>query len=74
MEFSLNVLPQTAIQDVRDKIAAVKVGFREEVKEPLVERFRLEDTPVFSLAFISDDMTELSDHIEHNVLRHFAKY
>lgn len=70
VEFSLNVLPQTAIQDVRDKIAAVKVGFREEVKEPLVERFRLEDTPVFSLAFISDDMTELSDHIEHNVLRH----
>ena len=34
-EFDLTTDPAVAAQDVRDKVAALKVGFRDEVEEPL---------------------------------------
>lgn len=71
VEFDLGIPIDAAVQDVRDKIAAVKVGFRKEVKEPLIERFRLDEMPVLSLAFVASaqDSTALATHITENVVQ-----
>ena len=53
-EFDLSVDPALAAQDVRDKVAVVKVGFRKEVKEPRITRFNPDDLPIMSLALRSD--------------------
>src|SRR3970282_1612016 len=39
IEFYLSVGPDAAVQDVRDKIAVVKESFRDEVKEPIIQRW-----------------------------------
>ncbi|MGL5987781.1 MAG: efflux RND transporter permease subunit, partial [Burkholderiales bacterium] len=33
-EFQLDINPDVAVQDVREKVAAVRSGFRSEIKEP----------------------------------------
>ncbi len=67
-EFELNVDPATAAQDVREKVAVVKVGFKKEVKEPRITRFNPDDLPILSLALKSDsrslrDLTTLADQV-----------
>jgi HAE1 family hydrophobic/amphiphilic exporter-1 len=67
-EFDLSVAPAIAAQDVREKVAVVKVGFRKEVKEPRVTRFNPDDLPILSLAVRSDsrplrELTTLTDQV-----------
>jgi len=67
-EFDLSVDPAVAAQDVREKVAVVKVGFRKEVKEPRVTRFNPDDLPVVSLALRSEsrslrEITTLADQV-----------
>ena len=71
VEFVLGVPINVAVQDVRDKIAAVKTRFSKDIGEPLVERFRPDEAPVFSLAFVADGVPvrELSTHITQQVVR-----
>ena len=71
VEFVLGVPINVAVQDVRDKVAVVKARMREDVGEPLVERFRPDEAPVFSLAFMARDMQprELSNLVNHEVVR-----
>ncbi len=71
VEFVLGVPIAVAVQDVRDKVAAVKTRFRDEVSEPLVERYRPDEAPVFSIAFMARDMSprELSTLVTQQVLR-----
>ncbi|HEX6591659.1 MAG TPA: efflux RND transporter permease subunit, partial [Moraxellaceae bacterium] len=71
VEFVLGVPIATAVQDVRDKVAAVKTRFRDEVTDPLVERYRPDEAPIFSIAFMAKDMSsrELSTIVTQQVLR-----
>src|SRR6218665_2567236 len=46
VEFYLDVPIPTAVQDVRDKVALVKVEFRDEVDEPIIERYDPASMPV----------------------------
>jgi len=67
-EFDLSVDPALAAQDVREKVAVVKVAFRKEVKEPRITRFNPDDLPIMSLALRSDsrplrDVTTLADQV-----------
>ncbi len=67
-EFDLSVDPAIAVQDVREKVAVVKVAFRKEVKEPRVTRFNPDDLPIVSLALRSDtrplrEITTLADQV-----------
>ena len=55
VEFDLTIDPAKAAQDVREKIAIVKVGFRKEVKEPRISRFDPADRPVISLSVAAVD-------------------
>ena len=68
IEFDLTVDPGKAAQDVREKVALVKVGFRKEVKEPRISRFDPTDRPVISLSVSSEsrgprDLTTLADQL-----------
>ena len=68
IEFDLTVDPGKAAQDVREKVALVKVGFRKEVKEPRISRFDPADRPVISLSVSSEsrgprDLTPLADQL-----------
>jgi HAE1 family hydrophobic/amphiphilic exporter-1 len=68
VEFDLSVDPALATQDVREKVAVVKVAFRKEVKEPRITRFNPDDLPIMSLAVRSDtrplrEVTTLADQV-----------
>ncbi len=71
IEFNLDVSATTAAQDVRDKIALVKPQLREEIKDPLIERYDPGSVPVVSVAFSSDtlSMRELSTYLEQQVIK-----
>ena len=66
VEFNLSVDPKVAAQDVREKIAALRPSFRDEIKEPRVTRYNPDDQPILSVAVISDgqplrELTTLAD-------------
>ncbi|HMM54506.1 MAG TPA: efflux RND transporter permease subunit [Candidatus Desulfobacillus sp.] len=68
VEFELSVDADQAAQDVRDKVAAVKVQFRKEVKEPKIQRFDPADRPILSLSVTGEgrslrELTTLADHV-----------
>jgi HAE1 family hydrophobic/amphiphilic exporter-1 len=54
IEFQLYVDGRKAAEDVREKIAAVRPTFRDEVKEPRVLRFDPASRPIWSLAVLPD--------------------
>ncbi|WP_421998000.1 efflux RND transporter permease subunit [Reyranella sp.] len=67
-EFELSVPSAIAVQDVREKVQQVRVGFKPEVKEPLIQRFNPDDQPVVSIAVKSDirsvrALTTLADQV-----------
>jgi HAE1 family hydrophobic/amphiphilic exporter-1 len=71
VEFALGVPISVAVQDVRDKVAAMKIRFRPEIKEPLVERYRPESSPVMSIAFQANQLSprDLTTFVEQNIVR-----
>ncbi|MET3135862.1 HAE1 family hydrophobic/amphiphilic exporter-1 [Undibacterium sp. GrIS 1.2] len=64
MEFDLTVDPAQAAQDVREKVALIKSGFRKEVKEPRVTRYDPSDKPIFSVSVTNDDTIKKRDFRE----------
>jgi len=73
IEFFLDVPVSVAVQDVRDKIALIKNEFRDEVDDPIIERYNPGAVPVVSLAFTSITLTprEVSTWIEQKVKKRF---
>ena len=70
VEFTLNANMGRAMQDVRDRVAAVQSGFPRDAKAPLVTRFDNENAqPVVNMALISATRgaRELSILGEHTV-------
>jgi HAE1 family hydrophobic/amphiphilic exporter-1 len=68
IEFDLSVDPKLAAQDVREKIALIRAGFRDEIKEPRVSRFNPDDFPIVSVAVQSSgrslrELTTLTDQV-----------
>jgi len=68
VEFDLSVDPKLAAQDVREKIALIRSGFRDEIKEPRVSRFNPDDFPIVSVAVQSTgrslrELTTLADQV-----------
>lgn len=54
IEFQLHVDGRKAAEDVREKVAAIRPIFRDEVKDPRVLRFDPASRPVWSLAVLPD--------------------
>jgi len=71
IEFDLITDPAVAAQDVREKVALVKVGFKKEVKEPVISRINPDDQPVISLAVTSStrDTREITTLAEQVIKR-----
>lgn len=69
IEFQLNVPIEVAVQDVRDKIAMVKTKFRDEIDEPVIQRWNPGAVPVVSVSFTSDSRSprELTTYIDQHV-------
>jgi HAE1 family hydrophobic/amphiphilic exporter-1 len=68
IEFDLVTDAARAAQDVREKVALVKVGFKKEVKEPIISRVNPDEAPVISLAIRSAtrdarELTTLADQV-----------
>ncbi len=70
VEFGLNADMSRAMQEVRDRVAAVQAGFPKEVRAPMIARFNSDNNqPVVNLALLSKTRSarELSVLGEHNV-------
>jgi HAE1 family hydrophobic/amphiphilic exporter-1 len=68
VRFDLSIDPVSAAQDVREKIALVRPGFKKEVKESLVTRVNPDDDPILSIAVRSPqrsarELTSLTDQV-----------
>jgi len=68
IEFDLSIDPKLAAQDVREKIALIRSGFRDEIREPRVSRFNPDDFPIVSVAVQSTgrslrELTTLADQV-----------
>ncbi|MES2919514.1 MAG: efflux RND transporter permease subunit [Pseudomonadota bacterium] len=73
VEFYLDVPVATAVQDVRDKVARAKAEFRDEIDEPIIERYNPASTPVLSYAFISDTLSprDISTYVDQRIRKRF---
>ncbi len=57
VEFNLDVSSSVAAQDIRDKIAPVTAQFRDEIDDPIVERYDPTASAIMSIVFESKDMS-----------------
>jgi hydrophobic/amphiphilic exporter-1 (mainly G- bacteria), HAE1 family len=67
-EFDLKTASIQALQDVREKVSAIRATFNTDVKDPQITRFNPDDRPILSIAVKSDlrtlrDLTTLTDQI-----------
>ncbi len=69
-EFNLDVPSDNAAQDVRDKVAVVKAQFRDEIEDPVIERYDPSSNAILSVVFESNSMRlkDLSTYIKQDVL------
>ena len=69
-EFNLDVPSSVAAQDIRDKIAPVSAQFRDEIDDPIVERYDPTASPVMSIVFESKnmDLRDLSSYLQQRIV------
>jgi hydrophobic/amphiphilic exporter-1 (mainly G- bacteria), HAE1 family len=69
-EFNLDVPSTTAAQDVRDKISSVTAEFRDEIEEPIVERYDPTANAIMSIVFESNQMSvkQLSSYLDQRIV------
>ncbi len=72
-EFELSVDPEAAVQDVREKVAGIKTGFRKEINEPVISRFNPDDRPIVSVAVTSPtlSMRELTTRADQTIRKQY---
>ncbi len=67
-EFNLDVPSAVAAQDVRDKISSVSAGFRDEIQDPVVERYDPTANAVMSQKVFCDprqmSLRDLSSYLD----------
>ena len=70
VEFNLDVPSSVAAQDIRDKIAPVSAQFRDEIEDPIVERYDPTASAVMSIVFESKNMTlrDLSSYLDQRII------
>lgn len=69
-EFDLEISSAVAAQDVRDKIASVTAQFRDEIDDPIVERYDPTANAIMSIVFESTQMSlrNLSSYLEQYIV------
>ncbi|KUO78260.1 MAG: acriflavin resistance protein [Desulfosporosinus sp. BRH_c37] len=67
-EFTLDTVPATAAQDVRDKIGSIRSKLPEDAQEPVISRYDPAAEPVMSLALTgSMPLTEITTLVNDNI-------
>ncbi|MDR2772704.1 MAG: efflux RND transporter permease subunit [Elusimicrobiota bacterium] len=73
-EFELSVDPETALQDVRDKIAAARRRFPDDIEEPVVQKFDPESRPIMVISLKSQmSAKELYDFADENYVKELLR-
>lgn len=69
-EFNLEIDSAIAAQEVRDKIASVTAQFRDDIDDPIIERYDPTASPIMSVVFESTEMNpqQMSDFIDQRLL------
>ena len=69
-EFNLDVDSSVAAQEVRDKIASISSQFRDEIDDPIIERYDPSAGAVMSVVFESKQMNmrELSSYVDQQLI------
>lgn len=57
VEFNLNINPDLAIQDVRDKVSVVSSTFSKDIDTPTVSRVDVQDEPIISVVISNPNMS-----------------
>ena len=72
-QFELTVNPEIAVQDVREKVAVIKTGFRKEINEPTISRYDPDDRPIVSVAVTSKtlSMRELTTRADQYIRKQY---
>jgi hydrophobic/amphiphilic exporter-1 (mainly G- bacteria), HAE1 family len=52
-QFDLSIDPARAAQDVREKLALIKAGFKTGIKESIISRFNPDEQPIFAMGLRS---------------------
>ncbi len=68
IQFNLATSSSVAVQDVREKVSAVRAQFRKEVSDPTISRFNPDDAPIISVAVASKtlklrELTTLAEQV-----------
>jgi hydrophobe/amphiphile efflux-1 (HAE1) family protein len=73
-EFELSVNPEVALQEVRDKIAAARRRFPDDIEEPVVQKFDPESRPIMTISLKSSlAPKELYDFADENYVKEFLR-
>jgi hydrophobe/amphiphile efflux-1 (HAE1) family protein len=73
-EFELSVNPEIALQNVRDKIAAARRRFPDDIEEPVVQKFDPESRPIMVISLKSQlSPKELYDFADENYVRELLR-
>lgn len=70
VEFNLDVSSTVAAQDIRDKISSVTAKFRDEIQDPIVERYDPTANAVMSIVFESKTLPlrDLSAYLDQKIV------
>jgi hydrophobic/amphiphilic exporter-1 (mainly G- bacteria), HAE1 family len=67
VEFELDVPPEQAVQDVRDKVSGVLSQLPEGTETPVIQKFDIGSAPILAVALAGEidprDLTELADKV-----------
>jgi multidrug efflux pump len=70
VRFNLDVDPDVAASDVRDRVSRVRQRLPDEIDEPIVAKVEADAQPILFLGFTSDRMSslEITDHVDRYVI------
>lgn len=74
VNFNLEVNPQTAAADVRDRVARVRGNLPKDIDEPIVQKVEADAQPIIYIAFYSDrhsplEITDFADRVVKSQLQ-----
>jgi HAE1 family hydrophobic/amphiphilic exporter-1 len=73
-EFELSIDPEIALQEVRDKIAAARRRFPDDIEEPVVQKFDPESRPIMAITLKSSlEPKELYDFADENYVKELLR-
>lgn len=73
VRFRLEIDPDVAASDVRDRVSRVRQRLPDEITEPVISKVEADAQPVIFVVFRNDNMSplELTDYVDRNIVDRF---